>query len=365
MARKSQGSSGQRQQDVAKSSESNDVAVLSRSPRIAATAEKEGRACANGRNRINSKSNGNLVAETVYKRLRNLYKKLRAENSEKKKAAGDQISSEQEALVASIPMLRAVVKELEEIAKTGVSVKADSSKGTSLITDSDDIEDAQPTDSIAEQAISPAEERGRTEATLRENMVHHQTLRLFYAVGEKLFSVPENCVSSIEKSKLTDFYHLLLSTVDFNAVVNDEKFTQPPLAAIKHLRLLAEYSACPIEAPQDALKLDEANSKICYADIARVIDKVISASNSKDEYNLSESKDCTGVKMPKLESMFIHSEEADAQDSDNDFNLQIEVPPGGFNFLATAEVLEDSENEASLSDNNNESASELAAKKTS
>ncbi|KAJ1795788.1 hypothetical protein LPJ75_007369, partial [Coemansia sp. RSA 2598] len=78
--------------------------------------------------------------------------------------------------------------------------------------------------------------------------------------------------------------------------------------------------------------------------VSKIIDKVIAAAGLKNGQLLSESKDCTGVKMPKLaETMFIRSEEAGSDDSENDFNLQIEVPPGGFNFLATADVLEDSE----------------------
>ncbi|KAJ1796624.1 hypothetical protein LPJ75_007206, partial [Coemansia sp. RSA 2598] len=93
-----------------------------------------------------------------------------------------------------------------------------------------------------------------------------------------------------------------------------------------------------------------------------IIDKVIAAAGLKNGQLLSESKDCTGVKMPKLaETMFIRSEEAGSNDSENDFNLQIEVPPGGFNFLATADVLEESENEVPVQ-KNNKGASEAAAK---
>ncbi|KAJ1881494.1 hypothetical protein LPJ57_001579, partial [Coemansia sp. RSA 486] len=347
MVKKSRGSSGQqRQQGVAKSSEGNDVTVSSGSPSIAVTEQKEGDAGnANGRNRINSKSNGGLVAEAVGKRLRILRKKLqRAEANEKKSATGEQINSEQQTLVASIPALRTVVKELEEISKAGLDNKSDGNR------------DTESSAETAEEKICFAEERGRAEATVREDMVHHQTLRLIYAVNEKLDRVSEKCVSSIEKAQLTVFYNLVLSSVDFGAAI-DEKISQPPLVAIGHLRMLAECSGCSIET----------KGNVSYADVARIIDKVIvgsadpaASAGSAGEWLVSGSKECAGVKMPKLESMFIHTEETDAQDSDNDFNLQIEVPPGGFSFIAGAEALADSESDQGASESGFKNSAALA-----
>ncbi|KAJ2787714.1 hypothetical protein GGI15_000485 [Coemansia interrupta] len=257
-----------------------------------------------------SSASGDILS----KRIRTMRKRLqRAEASEKKKAAGDKISAQQETAVADIPILRAVIKELEDVAG---------------LTESDVVDVSKDDDETHVQIVND------------ENLVLQQTLRLVYAVNDRLPRITAAYVSDYERSQLSEFYRLIFSQVAEDAKAVDEKLDQPLNAATNHLRNLAERSPQPVDG---MTATTDSAEKTSYGDIAALIDGVFGAPASGAGL-VASPIECQCVRMPKLSSIFIDTD-TDPQDPEDDFNMKVDVPPGGFTFIASAAVVDESDDE--------------------
>ncbi|KAJ1956062.1 hypothetical protein GGI12_005408, partial [Dipsacomyces acuminosporus] len=316
----------------------------------------------------------------------------RAESYEAKRAGGGELNPDQLLAIAKTDGYVAVIKELEELAQLSADIEANEQK-KALALEAD-----------SQQAIADAEKLGREGALADESHVHQQTLRLVYAVKDKLAKVDR--VSEDEKSTLARFYNLVFAGV---ADALDEKLSVDSSSAelsAKHLRLLF--------SKDDALVPGlEASIGARYSDIASIVDNVIAAPIAKDYTNSDESKakddaavsdgkkplavdssiggsanDGTeaakgedageavardannapvdnadvaaekpqttekqeakestgGVRMPKLPSMFAKIDESEPVDSD--FNAQVIVPPGGLRFMASDDISSSSDDDS-------------------
>ncbi|KAJ1720645.1 hypothetical protein LPJ53_004753 [Coemansia erecta] len=313
MSKKSRGSSGQQRQQGTKEDEGSRGPSRS-SKAVAAAVEQSNSAVAFS---PASGKHSSAPGDILSKRIRTMRKRLqRAEASEKKKAAGDKISAEQESAVAGIPILRAVIKELEDLASSTES----------------DI-DVSKDDTVADDETCVQIVNG-------ESLVLQQTLQLVYAVTDKLPRITAAYVSDYERSQLSEFYRLIFTHMTDDAKTVDEKFDQPSNAAINHMRSLTERSPRPVDGMAPA---PDSSEKTSYSDIATIIDCVFSAPASGAGL-VASPIECQCVKMPKLSSIFVETE-TDLQDPDDDFNMKVDVPPGGFTFIASAAMVEGSDDE--------------------
>ncbi|KAI8323667.1 hypothetical protein GQ54DRAFT_303193 [Martensiomyces pterosporus] len=346
------------------------------------------------------------LTEVIHKRLRNLRKKLqRAESYEAKKANGAELNPDQLLAIAKTDVYRELIKELEELGQLSADNEAE------------EKERQQAQLSETQHAVADAEKWGKEEALLAEVAVHHQTLRLVYAVKEKLAKVDSEQVADDDRRTLTEFYNLVLTGVVGEEAVSgsalDEKLSLPssPESAAQHLRLLSQRDGGLVPGLESMLVAVEAR----YADVARIVDQVITMPAKEHNAGLEKGKDgeivaakdhaaltqevqdsagapladekagvaaaaaegeqattdtsqeisakeaeCgaaekpamaekrldieSGVCMPKMPSMFANTDESEPVDSD--FNAQVIVPPGGLRFMASADIVDDSDDES-------------------
>ncbi|KAJ2391890.1 hypothetical protein GGI05_002822 [Coemansia sp. RSA 2603] len=313
LSKKSRGSSGQQRQQGTKEDEGS--RAPSRTSKAAATAEDQSNKPLSFS--PDSGKHSSAAGDVLSKRIRTMRKRLqRAEASEKKKEAGDKISAEQETAVAGIPILRAVIKELEELCNTTES-DVDVSK-EDVVTDED----------VHVQIVDD------------ENMVLQQALRLVYAVNNRLPRITAAYVSDHERSQLSEFYRLIFSQMAEDGKAVDEKLDQNSDSAVKHLRNLTERSSQLVDGMNSATNSAE---KASYADISAIIDRIFSVPASGANL-VANSIECQCVRLSKLSSIVVDSEN-DSQDADDDFNMKVYVPPGGFTFIASAAVVDGSDDE--------------------
>ncbi|KAJ1888257.1 hypothetical protein LPJ66_008667 [Kickxella alabastrina] len=330
MARRTNASGGQRQQTTKDDDESGSAAKTSQSAQPKSTPANEGVAGVTSINKAD-------VSKNISRRLLIIRRKLqRTEASEKKKEGGGQISAEQEAMVASIDTLRALVQELEYLSGPATNGGEHEKEHIASI----------------DRAI---EEQVREQTLASEALVHQQTLRLVFAVNEKLPRVGASAVADGDRTVLVGFYRLVFAGV--GECVGDE-VTLPPLVAINHLRQLAQRALDPV----DGLILMAGGVEsvaVSYAKIAAIVDSVVAAPTVDAEAPLlrpsvlvtGQVGSVSGVKMPKLVPLFMQND-AGLEEMDIDFNTQVIVPPGGLTFIASAEMVEGSDSDSLYGDDN-------------
>ncbi|KAI7822095.1 hypothetical protein BX661DRAFT_173152 [Kickxella alabastrina] len=306
MARRTNASGGQRQQTSKDDDESGSVAKTSQSAQPKTTPANEGVAGVTSTNKAD-------VSKNISRRLLIIRRKLqRAEASEKKKESGGQISAEQEAMVASIDTLRALVQELGYLSGPA--------------TNGGEHDEKEHIASI-DRAI---EEQVREQTLASEALVHQQTLRLVSAVNEKLPRVDADAVADGDRTVLVGFYRLVLAGV--GDYVGDE-LSQRALDPVDGLILMAGGVESVV---------------VSYAKIAAIVDSVVAAPTVDVEAPLlvtGQVRSVSGVKMPKLIPLFMQND-AGSEEADIDFNTQVVVPPGGLTFIASAEMVEGSDSDS-------------------
>ncbi|KAJ1947394.1 hypothetical protein GGF37_000466 [Kickxella alabastrina] len=335
MARRTNASGGQRQQTSKDDDESGSVAKTSQSAQPKTTPANEGVAGVTSTNKAD-------VSKNISRRLLIIRRKLqRAEASEKKKESGGQISAEQEAMVASIDTLRALVQELGYLSGPA--------------TNGGEHDEKEHIASI-DRAI---EEQVREQTLASEALVHQQTLRLVSAVNEKLPRVDADAVADGDRTVLVGFYRLVLAGV--GDYVGDE-VSFPPLVAINHLRQLSQRALDPV----DGLILMAGGVEsvvVSYAKIAAIVDSVVATPTVDVEAPLlvtGQVRSVSGVKMPKLIPLFMQND-AGSEEADIDFNTQVVVPPGGLTFIASAEMVEGSDSDSLYGDDNEDTEKHSSA----
>ncbi|KAJ1890970.1 hypothetical protein LPJ66_007184 [Kickxella alabastrina] len=331
MARRTNASGGQRQQTTKDDDESGSAAKTSQSAQPKTTPANEGVAGVTSINKAD-------VSKNISRRLLIIRRKLqRAEASEKKKESGGQISAEQEAMVASIDTLRALVQELGYL--------------SGPVTNGGEHDEKEHIASI-DRAI---EEQAREKTLASEALVYQHILRLVFAVNEKLLRVDAGAVADGDRTVLVGFYRLVLAGV--GDCVGDE-VSLPPLVTINHLRQLSQRALDPV----DGLVLMAGGVEsvaVSYAKIAAIVDSVVAAPTVDVETPLlrpsvlvtGQVGSVSGVKMPKLMPLFMQND-AGSEETDIDFNTQVVVPPGGLTFIASAEMVEGSDSDSLYGDDN-------------
>ncbi|KAJ2611664.1 hypothetical protein H4S08_003051 [Coemansia sp. RSA 1365] len=270
-------------------------------------------------------SDGGVGADAIHKRLRALRKKLqRVEAAENRKASQETAGSVNQELAApsKAAVLRAVVKELEGLGQ----LTGGSTAGGGVRTGEDG------------PRIGYSTPQKKRDIDVNESV---QTLRLAYAATDGLAKAGASCISDPERHKLTQFYSMLLAGVGIGAA--DEKLAPAPAAIAKHLRQLA------LRETANVAGMEETN----YAELSSLVDRVLGYANggngedrvtqlTSDVLN-ARSAGSQAVIMPALKYMSIRSDGSDAENSD--FNGHVVVPPGGISFIASADVVDDTDSE--------------------
>ncbi|KAJ2083108.1 hypothetical protein H4R24_001083 [Coemansia sp. RSA 988] len=273
-------------------------------------------------------SDGGAGAEAIQRRVRALRKKLqRVEAAENRKASQEAAgnANQESAAPSKATMLRAVVKELEEL---GQSI------GSSAATVAAGVKTGNEGPRIGHGG---AQKRRDGEVS-----VGVQTLRLAYAATDGLAKYGALCISDSEQCKLAEFYGMLLAGVGIGAT--DEKLSLAPAATAKHLRLLALREVATV------IGMEEATD---YAELSGIVDRVLECANGgyggdKATQLASVAPDVRAansqaVIMPELKCMAIQSDGSDAEDGN--FNGHVVMPPGGISFIASADIAEGTDSE--------------------
>ncbi|KAJ2798398.1 hypothetical protein H4R20_004837, partial [Coemansia guatemalensis] len=247
----------------------------------------------------------------------------RVEAAENRKASQEAAgnANHESAAPSKAVVLRAVVKELEEL---GQSIGSSAASAAA----------AEARTGNEEPRIGHSSEQKKRDGDVDTGL---QTLRLAYAATDGLARAGASCIAESERHKLIQFYSMLLAGVGVGAA--DEKLSPVPAATAKHLHLLAlrEMSTVAgMEATAD------------YAELSGIVDRVLECANGGDGDDKathqgsdaldSKTADSQAVIMPALKCMSVQPEGSDAEDSD--FNGQVVVPPGGISFIASADIVE-------------------------
>ncbi|KAJ2156502.1 hypothetical protein GGF46_005147 [Coemansia sp. RSA 552] len=243
-------------------------------------------------------------AEVVYRRLRTLRRKLTAEA---KKTAGAEAQAGQEnTAVSRVAMLRAAVKELEELSR---SVSAAES-GTN------------------------ASAKQRQQGADADVEVHRQTLRLACAASSEATGGQD--VGDDERAKLAGFYGMLVAAAKGDAEL-DEKLSLTAADIADHLRLFAGRDRAQVSGIKGI-------ADVSYAELAGIVDRSLGSDTDNGAVRRSRGADSQAVKMPMLKSMSVNPSEGPGTE-DGDFSAQVVVPPGGLSFIASAAVVNGSDGE--------------------
>ncbi|KAJ2401622.1 hypothetical protein GGI23_001271 [Coemansia sp. RSA 2559] len=281
-----------------------------------------------GKQRLNATGTA-TASDIIYKRIRTVRKKLQRAVASEQKAGASESRENTDALAtasAKVATLRAIVKELEDLHKAV--------GGTGAVVD----------------------RRGLSSALISEDKVHQQTLRLVYAATR--CAAP---VDDAQRVALDAFFELVLADAKHEHAgrLVDEKLSalgDNTVATAKHLRRLAQRDKAAVDG------LVGVPAAVAYEELARIIDQALAPSTRSQALGhatgadtrpllregMAQAAESQDVKIPKPTSIFVRNsgDGCDGGDSDGEgFNTTVVVPPGGLTFIASAELVDDSDPE--------------------